>query len=159
MNRTDMTRYIAERLGNLATNDDAERLYQFLRAADKIRATEAGELEIDGDIDLLAEYERMETGASYLTLTDAGRTVTARVHLDERGAPRDFSTTDRFADLPTGLTRAEWRTPVSAWTTTPDGRPFPGPMAAVWHLPDGELPYVEGRIVPESFEVDGPPTW
>jgi len=30
MNRTDMTRYIAERLGNLATNDDAERLYQFL---------------------------------------------------------------------------------------------------------------------------------
>lgn len=73
MNRTDMTRYIAERLGNLATNDDAERLYQFLRAADKIRATEAGELEIDGDIDLLAEYERMETGASYLTLTDAGQ--------------------------------------------------------------------------------------
>jgi len=53
MNRTDMTRYIAERLGNLATNDDAERLYQFLRAADKIRATEAGELEIDGDIRLL----------------------------------------------------------------------------------------------------------
>lgn len=93
-----------------------------------------------------------------VALTDAGRTVTARVHLDERGAPRDFSTTDRFADLPTGLTRAEWRTPVSAWTTTPDGRPFPGPMAAVWHLPDGELPYVEGRIVPESFVVDGPPT-
>ena len=61
MNRTDMIRYIAERLGNLASNDDAERLYQFLRAEDKIRATEAGELEIDGDIDLLAEYERMES--------------------------------------------------------------------------------------------------
>ena len=75
MNRTDMTRYIAERLGNLATNDDAERLYQFLRAADKIRGTEAGELEIDGDIDLLAEFDHMETGASYLTLTDAGQAL------------------------------------------------------------------------------------
>ena len=59
MNRTDMIRYIAERLGNLATNDDAERLYQVLRDADMIRTTEGGELEIDSDIDLLAEYERM----------------------------------------------------------------------------------------------------
>ena len=86
-----------------------------------------------------------------------GRTVSARVHLDERGAPRDFSTTDRFADLPTGLVRAEWRTPISTWTTTIDGRPLPGPMAAVWHLPDGELPYVEGRIDPASLQIDVAP--
>jgi hypothetical protein len=90
-------------------------------------------------------------------LTDASRTVSARVHLDERGAPRDFSTTDRFADLPTGLVRAEWRTPISTWTTTIDGRPLPGPMAAVWHLPDGELPYVEGRIDPASLQIDVAP--
>ena len=46
-----------------------------------------------------------------VTLTDAGRSVTGRVFVDKRGAPNDFSTTDRFADLPDGLVRAEWRTP------------------------------------------------
>ena len=46
-----------------------------------------------------------------MSLSDAARTVTGRVFIDDRGAPRDFSTTDRFADLPGGLVRAEWRTP------------------------------------------------
>jgi hypothetical protein len=46
-----------------------------------------------------------------VSLSDAARTVTGRVFIDDRGAPRDFSTTDRFADLPGGLVRAEWRTP------------------------------------------------
>ena len=40
---------------------------------------------------------------------------------------------------------------------TIDGRPLPGPMAAVWHLPDGELPYVEGRIDPASLQIDVAP--
>lgn len=91
-----------------------------------------------------------------VTLSDAGRTVTGRVFLDDRGAPRDFSTTDRFADLPGGPVRAEWRTPVQSWEHI-DGRPFPGPMAAVWHLPDGPLPYVEGRLEPGSVTFDVAP--
>ena len=92
-----------------------------------------------------------------VTLTDAGRSVTGRVFIDEMGAPKDFSTTDRFADLPEGLVRAEWRTPVSSWETI-DGRPIPGPSSAVWRLPQGPLPYVEGRLVPGdvSFNVTPP---
>jgi len=90
-----------------------------------------------------------------VTLTDAGRSVTGRVFLDDRGAPRDFSTTDRYADLPGRLVRAEWRTPVRCWELV-DGRPLPGPMSAVWHLPQGPLPYVEGRIVPASIAFNVP---
>ena len=91
-----------------------------------------------------------------LTLTDAGRTVTARVLVDDRGAPRDFSTTDRYADLPGGLTQAEWTTPVAGWTSVA-GRPVPTSARAVWHLPDGPLPYAEGRFAPESIAYDVPP--
>jgi predicted nucleotidyltransferase len=102
MNRTDMIRYIAERLGNLASNDDAERLYLFLRDADAIRATEAGELEIDSDIDLLAEYERMESGAGYLTLTDAGqqfvRTTVSAVVRDGADPEGWFSDAEQAAN-------------------------------------------------------------
>jgi hypothetical protein len=91
-----------------------------------------------------------------VTLSDAGRSVTGRVFLDERGAPFDFSTMDRFADLPGGLVRAEWRTPVQSWEMV-DGRPIPGPFGAVWHLPDGPLPYVEGRLVPGSIAFNVQP--
>lgn len=47
-----------------------------------------------------------------VALGDSGRRVSARVFLDDQGAPYDFATTDRFAALPKGLVRAEWRTPV-----------------------------------------------
>jgi hypothetical protein len=91
-----------------------------------------------------------------VTLADHGRSVTARVFLDDRGAPRDFRTTDRYADLPSGLVRAAWTTPVSSWEGV-GGRPFPGPMSAIWHLPDGPLPYVEGRLVPGSVAYNVAP--
>ena len=72
-----------------------------------------------------------------------------RVFLDDADAPKDFSTTDRFADLSGGLVRPEWRTPVERYDMV-DGRPVLGPMRAVSVLADGPLPYVEGRLAPGS---------
>jgi len=91
-----------------------------------------------------------------VTLADGGRRVTARVSVDERGAPVDFSTTDRFADLPGGLVRAKWTTPTPVWLSGAD-RPVPGPASAVWHLADGPLPYIEGRFIPESIAYNVAP--
>jgi len=91
-----------------------------------------------------------------VALTDAGRTVTARVFLDGRGAPRDFSTTDRYADLPGGLVRSRWTTPVTGWTID-DGRAHPGHGSAIWHLPDGELPYGEFDFAPGAVEYNVAP--
>jgi hypothetical protein len=91
-----------------------------------------------------------------LSLTDEGVTVTGRVQVDGRGAPTDFSTGDRYADLPGGLVRAEWTTPVAGWTTV-GGRPVPTSVQAIWQLPDGPLPYAEGRFVPGSIAFDVPP--
>ena len=93
-----------------------------------------------------------------VSLTDAGRTVRARVYVDDRGAPYDFSTTDRYAALPGGLVQAEWHTPVADWTTV-DGLPAPGTVAAVWHLPAGPLPYFTGRLTHLTHNVwPQPPT-
>jgi hypothetical protein len=91
-----------------------------------------------------------------VTLSDAGRSVTGRVFVDERGAPFDFSTTDRFADLPEGFTRAEWRTPVDSWVEI-GGRQLPGRFGAVWTLPQGQFPYAEGRLAPGSVSFNVPP--
>lgn len=87
-----------------------------------------------------------------VSMTDAGRTVRGRVFLDAHGAPSDFSTTDRFADLPGGPIRAEWRTPVDGWTRV-NGRAVPARFAAVWQLPQGPLPYVTGRVTDLAYNT------
>jgi hypothetical protein len=84
-----------------------------------------------------------------VSLTDGGHRVRARVLLDTEGAPVDFSTTDRFADLPSGLVQARWSTPVEDWQTV-DGRAVPTAASAVWHLPDGPFRYGEFAVDPAS---------
>jgi hypothetical protein len=89
-----------------------------------------------------------------VAVTDAGRTVSAEVFVGDDGRPRDFRTTDRWADLPGGPVRAPWTTPMAGWTVV-DGLPRPTGGAAVWHLPDGEFRY--GELTLRSLVVDVPP--
>ncbi len=92
-----------------------------------------------------------------VTLVDAGKTVTGRVVLDDDGRPADFSTTDRYADLPGGLVRAEWTTPIDGWQ--PDGERFiPTRGNAVWQLPEGPLNYIEFRMSPGAVRHNRTPT-
>jgi hypothetical protein len=101
---------------------------------------------------LATSWVAVDEGSFDVTLTDAGRTVSGRVFVDEHGAPYDFSTTDRYVDLPGGLVRAEWRTPVWSWQVV-DGRRLPCRVCAVWHLPDGPMPYVDGQLSQVTFNV------
>jgi hypothetical protein len=50
--------------------------------------------------------------------------------------------------------RAVWSAPsgghpIQSWEVI-DGRPLPGPFSAVWHLPDGPVTYIKGRLAPSS---------
>jgi hypothetical protein len=89
-----------------------------------------------------------------VSVSDAGRTVSAEVLLDDDGRPRDFRSEDRYADLPGGPVRAFWSTPVAGWTVV-DGRPRITGGAAVWHLPDGEFRY--GELSLTDLALDVPP--
>lgn len=98
-------------------------------------------------------WRAVDPGSFDVALTDHGRTVTARVAVDERGAPREFSTTDRFcADPgnPKRLTQAPWTTPVAGWQTV-DGRQVPTEGQATWHLPQGGFTYAQFRLIPASL--------
>ena len=93
-----------------------------------------------------------------VTLRDGEQTVTATVWLDESGRPRDFATTDRYADLPAGLVRARWTTPIEGWTTdSGTGRPLPTRGRAIWHLDTGPQPYLEFTLAAGDITYNMPP--
>jgi hypothetical protein len=81
-----------------------------------------------------------------VSLADAGRTVTARVLVEARGAPLEFSTCDRFVNDPDTpghpFVRCRWSTPIDAWCER-DGLPRPRRGRAVWHLASGDFTYAE----------------
>ncbi len=88
-------------------------------------------------------------------MSDGPLHVTARVWIDEQGAPSDFSTTDRFFDQPDGKrVRTEWRTPIAGWQEV-DGRKLPTHAEAVWQLPTGPFSYADFSVDPSlvTFNV------
>jgi hypothetical protein len=91
-----------------------------------------------------------------LTLRDAGHRVTARVFLDERGAPVDFSTEDRRCDLPGGLARVRWTTPAQGCRQAGGGW-LPTRGTAIWHLPGGDFSYAELRFRPADLSYNVSP--
>ncbi|MFI2433117.1 DUF6544 family protein [Streptomyces sp. NPDC018693] len=103
-----------------------------------------------------ASWVQVDDRSFDVTLADAGRAVTGRVFVDERGAPVDFHA-DRYATLPGGLVLARWRTPVTSWDVAGQRRPVPGPATAVYDLPDGPFPYIEGRFMPGSLAYNVAP--
>jgi hypothetical protein len=91
-----------------------------------------------------------------VSMSDAGITATARVFVDEQGRMVDFSTTDRWAALPAGLTRARWTTPIDGWSAHGD-RWLPTGGHANWHLDTGQFEYAHGQFIPDSIEFNVPP--
>jgi hypothetical protein len=91
-----------------------------------------------------------------LTLVDSGQTVTARVFLNDDGRPVNFSTTDRYADLPGGLVRAEWTTPIDGWRTEGDRFIFTRGHA-IWKLPQGPLDYLDFSPSPGGIRYNVAP--
>ena len=93
----------------------------------------------------------------HLRLSAAGLLrMTARVFLDERGAPVNFSTEDRWCALPDGMVRARWSTPVRGYRQV-NGRWLPSAGSAIWHLPGGPFRYAEFRFGPGAIRYNVAP--
>ena len=104
-------------------------------------------------------WTEVDEGSFDVALTDHGRTVRARVFLDEQGAPIDFHTTDRFLPDPADpkkLMRAKWTTPMAGWERMGD-RPLPTGGQAVWHLSSGPFVYADFRLAPATVAFNVQP--
>lgn len=94
-------------------------------------------------------WDLVDADSFGLTVSDGDGGASARVFVAADGAPIDFHAS-RYATLPSGAVLLPWRTPVSDWQLV-DGRPFPGPGAAFFDLPDGPFCYIELRFEPETI--------
>jgi hypothetical protein len=104
-------------------------------------------------------WTEVDTKSFGVALTDHGRTVSARVFIDERGAPINFETTDRFYSDPKNparVTRCRWTTPMEGFQEI-GGRMLPTRGQAVWHLPEGELAYADFTLQPGSVAFNVAP--
>ncbi|HKY36810.1 MAG TPA: DUF6544 family protein [Polyangiaceae bacterium] len=102
-------------------------------------------------------WQEVDANSFDVTLRDGLLSVKARVWLDQRGAPTDFSTTDRFFDQPDGKrVQTEWRTPVRGWQRA-GGRQLPTRAEAVWQLPGGPFVYADFSFDPARVAFNVPP--
>jgi hypothetical protein len=95
-----------------------------------------------------------------VAFTDRARTVRARICTDERGAPVDFVTTDRFVSDPADpkhpWIRGRWSTPIESWQRFGD-HPMPTRGRATWRLAGGDFSYAELEPTPGTLAFDVPP--
>lgn len=94
-----------------------------------------------------------------LTLNDHSHTASARVIVDRRGAPVEFSTMDRYCtdpDDPEKVLRVRWTTPVAGWELV-DGRQIFTRAEARWHLPAGIFTYADFHPIAGSFAYNVAP--
>jgi hypothetical protein len=107
-------------------------------------------------LDSRTKWTGVDDDSFDVALTDGDRTVHARVFLDARGAPVDFSTTDRYGTdpaLPGELVQARWSTPMDDFQEV-GGRRIPTRGKAIWHFASGDLPYADFRFDGDSIEFD-----
>lgn len=96
-------------------------------------------------------WTAVDTHSFDLSLADRENVVRARVFLDDRGAPVNFETTDRFCEDPRDpkkWVRARWSTPTEGFHEV-SGRQLPARGRAVWRLEPADFPYADFEVIPE----------
>jgi hypothetical protein len=88
-----------------------------------------------------------------VTFTDCGRSVTARIIINELGRLTNFIGKRWYREDKSVYTRDTWTTPMTEWGKLAGlNRPIRG--QAVWKLPTGDFPYADVRLT--EVEYNGP---
>lgn len=84
--------------------------------------------------------------------TDAGRSVTGRLHFDDEGRLTNF-TAMRYREIGGDFTLDPWSTPITAYSVFA-GMNIPSRGQAVWNLPSGDLMYADLEIKKLKFNTN-----
>lgn len=89
-------------------------------------------------------WEHVSDHAVDVTFHDGGRSVTARLYIDDNGRLMNF-VAPRYAEKDGAFTLHDWATPITEYTALA-GLNLPVHGRAVWYMPEGDLAYADLTI-------------
>ncbi len=94
-------------------------------------------------------WEAIDDNSAAVHFSDAGRTVSGTMHFGDDGRPVAFAA-ERYREVNGEYELTPWSTPCLAYEKL-GGLNLPVRGQAIWHLPDGDLPYVDVIITDATY--------
>jgi hypothetical protein len=101
-------------------------------------------------------WEPLDAAAARMQVSLNGKQFSAELRFNEVGEMVDFITEDRYLMAGKVSQQARWSTPLRRYREVNDVR-IPSEGEAIWHLPDGEFPYIQlsiGEVYYDAFDFD-----
>jgi len=89
-------------------------------------------------------WKELDDKTAQVTFSDGDKEVEAQLHFDHEGRMKNF-TAMRFRENDGEYTLDQWSTPITSYGEY-EGLNLPNKGLAVWHLSDGDFPYIEIEI-------------
>jgi hypothetical protein len=102
------------------------------------------------------QWEPIDENSARARVSLHGKQFSAVLYFNETGEMVDFITEDRFQAVGKGFERFKWSTPLRRYREA-NGLRIPSEGDAIWHMPDGEFPYIRatiGEVRYDTFDYD-----
>jgi hypothetical protein len=96
-------------------------------------------------------WEELDDKTAQVKFTDNHKEVEAQMHFDDDGRLKDFKAL-RYRENAGEYSLDQWSTPITSYGEFA-GLKLPKKGLAVWHLPDGDLPYIELEIKEIAYKM------
>lgn len=96
-------------------------------------------------------WEELDGNAARVKFTDNDKEVEAQLLFDDDGRLKNF-TAIRYRENAGEYTLDQWSTPITSYGEY-CGLKLPQKGLAVWHLPDGDFPYIELEIKEAEYKM------
>lgn len=102
------------------------------------------------------QWEHLNGSSARAYVNLYGKHFSAEFCFNEKGELVDFITGDRYRAVGTTFIQDKWSTPLRNYRES-NGFRIPSKGEAIWHLPEGEFPYIRaeiGEVQYDTFDFD-----
>ena len=101
-------------------------------------------------------WEPLDAASARMHVSLNGKQFSAELAFNDAGEMVNFITEDRYLSVGKASQRARWSTPLRHYREANHLR-IPSEGDAIWHLPEGEFPYIKvsiGDVFYDTFDFD-----
>jgi hypothetical protein len=102
------------------------------------------------------QWEPIDANTARMRVSLHDKQFSAELYFNEIGELVDFITEDRYRAVGKGYKRDKWSTPLRRYREA-NGLRIPAEGDAIWHLPEGDFPYIRatiGEVYYDRFDFD-----